>query len=452
MKIFIVDDERIIRVTLADELRDASHQVWEFANATAAMAQIREMEPELIITDLSMPGMDGIAFLEKIKAFNPDIQVIMMTAFSTVDNAVKAMKIGAYDYFTKPFESDELLLAVNRVEELISIKNENKFLRKQIIPKYNFESFVGDSQAVQEVFDLIKVVANTSSTVLITGETGTGKELLTNIIHFNSERKSKAFIKVSCAILNKEIFESELFGHEKGAYTGADSSQKGRFELADNGTLYLDDIDDMPLNLQVKLLRALEEREIERVGGTAPIKVDIRVIASTKVDLKELVAQGKFREDLYYRLSVFPIHIPPLRERREDLKGLILHFVDHFSGKEKVNIDPKALDYLCNYHFPGNTREVKNLLERLVLLAGGGIITPEIIPADIKFGKVNMLCTSMENRNLNEILKEVEQNAIQKALDKTSGNKSKAAALLGIPPSTLKSKIPKLFNNGTNGE
>jgi DNA-binding NtrC family response regulator len=449
MKIFVVDDERIIRVALADDLRDAGHQVQEFANASAAMAQIRDLEPDLIITDLSMPGMDGIQFMEKVKSYNQDIQVIMMTAYSTVDNAVRAMKIGAYDYFTKPFDSEEMILAVKRVEELINVKNENKFLRKQIIPKYNFDAFIGQSKAVKNVFKLVKLVSNSNSTVLITGETGTGKELLTNIIHFNSDRKNKPFIKVSCAILNKEIFESELFGHEKGAFTGAEKTQKGRFELAHTGTLYLDDIDDMPLNLQVKLLRALEEREIERVGGSTPIKIDIRVVVSTKVDLKELVDQGKFREDLYYRLSVFPIHIPPLRERKADLKGLILHFIDVFSGKEEINIEPQALDYLSNYHFPGNTREVKNLMERLVLLASDGVIGTDIIPADIKYGNKNMLCTSMENRNLNEILMEVEQNAIQKALDKTGGNKSKAAALLGIPASTLKSKIPKLFNNGS---
>lgn len=450
MKIFVVDDERIIRVSLADELRDAGYQVQEFASASAALAQIRDLEPDLIITDLSMPGMDGIELLHRVKIFNQDIQVMMMTAYSTVDNAVQAMKMGAYDYFTKPFETEEMLLAVKRVEEFISVKDENKYLRKQIIPKYSFDAFVGKSPAIEEVFKLVRLVANSTSTVLITGETGTGKELLTNIIHFNSDRKNKPFIKVSCAILNKEIFESELFGYKKGAYTGADKSQKGRFELAHTGTLYLDDIDDMPLHLQVKLLRALEEREIERVGGTDPIKVDIRVIASTKVDLKEMVAQGKFREDLYYRLSVFPIHIPPLRDRREDLKGLILHFVDQFSGKEEVKIDDEALNYLCNYSFPGNTREVKNLMERLVLLAVDGIITTDLIPADIKFGNKNMLCTSIENRNLNEILIEVEQNAILKALDKTGGNKSKAAALLGIPASTLKSKIPKLFNNGTS--
>jgi DNA-binding NtrC family response regulator len=445
MRIFVVDDERIIRVTLADELKDAGYQVNEFANANAAMAQIKDLEPDMIISDLSMPGMDGIEFLKKVKQLNQEIEVIIMTAFSTVNNAVEAMKLGAYDYITKPFDTDDVLLTVNRIKELKSIKEENAYLRKQIQPKFDLKAFVGKSPQILELFEMLKIVANTNTTVLITGETGTGKELLTNIIHFNSDRKNKPLIKVSCAILNKEIFESELFGHEKGAFTGADKSQKGRFELADTGTLYLDDIDDMPLHLQVKLLRALEEREIERVGGSEPIKIDIRVIASTKEDLKEKVAKGEFREDLYYRLSVFPLNIPPLRERKEDLRFLVEHFITNFAGKEEISMNKEALEILMNYGFPGNTREIKNLIERLVLLARNNIITAEIIPSDIKFGNTNMLYTSFDDRNLNDILMEVEQNAIQKALDKAGGNKAKAAALLGIPPSTLKSKIPKLF-------
>jgi len=449
MRIFVVDDERIIRVTLADELRDAGYQVNEFASANAAMAQLSNLDPDLIISDLSMPGMDGIEFLQRVKNYNQDIQVVIMTAFSTVDNAVQAMKLGAYDYLTKPYETEDVLLTVQRVKELKTIKDENAFLRKQIQPKFDFTSFVGASNTIHQLFEHVKLVANTNTTVLITGETGTGKELLTNIIHFNSDRKNKPLIKVSCAILNKEIFESELFGHEKGAFTGADKSQKGRFELADTGTLYLDDIDDMPLHLQVKLLRALEEREIERVGGSEPIKIDIRVVASTKVDLKEKVAKGEFREDLYYRLSVFPLNIPPLRERKEDIKLLANHFMQLFSGRNKMTIEEDAMEILLNYHFPGNTREIKNLIERLVLLARDGRITKDIIPLDIKFKDQNMLCTSFEDKSLTEILNEVEQNAILKALEKAGGNKSKAAGLLGIPPSTLKSKIPKLF--GDNG-
>ena len=447
MRIFVVDDERIIRVTLADDLKDAGYQVNEFATANAAMSQITELGPELIITDLSMPGMDGLEFLKKIKSINNEIQVIIMTAFSTVSTAVEAMKQGAYDYITKPFESEDILMTVNRVKELCNIKTENAFLRTQIQSKFDMSSFVGTNSTIRNLFDHVKIVSNTNTTILITGETGTGKELLTNIIHFNSDRKSKPLIKVSCAILNKEIFESELFGHEKGAFTGADTIRKGRFELANGGTLYLDDIDDMPLNLQVKLLRALEEREIERVGGTEPIKIDIRVIASTKVDLKEKVAKGEFREDLYYRLSVFPLNIPPLRERKDDIKSLITHFIKVYGGKNEISIDENALQFLLNYNFPGNTREIKNLIERLVLLAHNNVITSEVIPIDIKYGNKSLLCTDIENRTLTEILTEVEQNAIMKALEMAGGNKSKAADILGIPASTLKSKIPKLFNN-----
>jgi DNA-binding NtrC family response regulator len=451
MRIFVVDDERIIRVTLVDELREAGYTVYEFSTANAAMAQISDLEPELIITDLSMPGMDGIDFLKKIKNFNPDIQVIIMTAYSNVSTAVEAMKRGAYDYITKPFESDDLILTVQRVKELCNIKDENAYLRTQIQTKFDMSSFVGTNETILNLFEHIKLVANTNTTILITGETGTGKELLTNIIHFNSDRKNKPLIKVSCAILNKEVFESELFGHEKGAFTGAESIRKGRFELADGGTLYLDDIDDMPLNLQVKLLRALEEREIERVGSMQSIKIDIRVIASTKVDLKEKVAKGEFREDLYYRLSVFPLIIPPLRERKGDLEALILHFINSISGKNEVTIQKEAMNCLMKYNFPGNTREIKNLVERLVLLATNNVITYDHIPLDIKSGNKSLVCTNIENRTLTEILTEVEQNAIVKALEISGGNKSKAAEILGIPASTLKSKLPRLFQD-TNKE
>jgi DNA-binding NtrC family response regulator len=447
MRVFVVDDERIIRVTLVDELRDAGYTVNEFSSANAAMAQLSELEPDIVITDLSMPGMDGIEFLKRIKSFNSEIQVIIITAYSTVSTAVNAMKLGAYDYVTKPFESDDILLTIQRVKELCNIKDENAYLRTQIQSKFDMSSFVGSNETILSLFEHVKIVANTNTTILITGETGTGKELLTNIIHFNSDRKNKPFIKVSCAILNKEVFESELFGHEKGAFTGAESIRKGRFELANGGTLYLDDVDDMPLNLQVKLLRALEEREIERVGGMQSIKIDIRVIASTKVDLKEKVAKGEFREDLYYRLSVFPLNIPPLRERKEDLKPLIKHFINTFSGKNEITIQTEALNCLMNYGFPGNAREVKNLIERLVLLARNNVINYDLIPLDIRVGNKSVVCTNIENRTLTEILTEVEQNAIIKALEISGGNKSKAAEILGIPASTLKSKLPRLFQD-----
>ncbi len=443
MKIFVVDDERLIRVTLADDLRDAGYNVLEFANASSALAKIAEMEPDIIISDLKMPGMTGIEFLEKIKKANENIQVILMTAFSTVQTAVQAMKLGAYDYVRKPFDNDEMLLAVKRIEELVRVKTENKLLRAEVRPKYDLTSFVGSTPRVREMFDLVKIVAAKDTSVLITGETGTGKELLTKIIHFNSKRHNRPLVKVSCAILSREIFESELFGHEKGAFTGAEKSQKGRFEYADTGTIYLDDIDDVPLDLQVKLLRVLEEREVERVGGSTPVKIDIRVIASTKKDLRQLVDEGKFREDLFYRLNVFPLHIPPLRERVEDIVEMTKYFVSSFSPGEMIEIKPEVFPILQKYPFPGNARELRNLCERLVLLSKNNIIDSAVIPAEIKYPRGTVAYASLENKSLVSLLEEVERNAILQALERTDGNKAKAAELLGIPASTLKSKIAK---------
>ncbi len=443
MKIFVVDDERIIRVSLVDDLRDAGFQVREFSNARIALMTMQDELPDVVVSDMKMPEMDGLEFLKKAKEKYPDISFIMMTAFSTVSTAVEAMKDGAYDYITKPFNNEKLLIILQRIKELIKVKDENKYLRNQIEQEFDLSSFVGKSGPIAEVFDLIKIVADKTTSVLITGETGTGKELLTKVIHYNSNRRKKPLIKVSCAILNREIFESELFGHVKGAFTGAEKDKKGRFELADTGTLYLDDIDDVPLELQVKLLRALEEREVERVGGKEPIKIDIRVIASTKKDLKQLVEEGKFREDLFYRLNVFPINIPPLRERITDIPALLDHFVSLFSEKEPITINPQVYETLKAYPFPGNARELKNLTERLVLLAGDNQITEKIIPNEIKFPGRTLICSSPDNKTLTEILEEVEHNTIFMALDKSQGNKAKAAEMLGIPASTLKSKLAK---------
>jgi transcriptional regulator with GAF, ATPase, and Fis domain len=290
---------------------------------------------------------------------------------------------------------------------------------------------------------LVKIVAQKSTSVLLVGETGTGKELLTNIIHYNSKRSKKPLVKVSCAILSRELFESELFGHIKGAFTGAISEKQGRFELADGGTLYLDDIDDVPLDMQVKLLRALEEREIEKVGGHNIIKVDIRLIASTKKDLKKMVEAGEFREDLFYRLNVFPIELPPLRERPKDIVRLTKHFVDKFSDDGEIKIDDDVFEILKAYPFPGNVRELKNLSERLTLLSTNNKIGEEIIPYEVKFPGYNPAIFSFEDKSLNEILEEVERNALLSALNKAGGNKAKAAEILGLPASTVKSKITK---------
>jgi len=443
MKVVVVDDERIIRVALVDELRDAGYHVKEFSNAQTALVEMKEFEPDVVVSDLKMPRMDGIEFLKKTKEYFPNTCFILMTAYSTVSTAVEAMKLGAYDYITKPFDNEELLIVLKRVEEFRSVKEENKFFHKQIEKKFELSSFVGQSQPVKEVFNLIKIVADKPTSVLITGETGTGKELMTKVIHYNSNRRKRPLVKVSCAILSREIFESEMFGHEKGAFTGAEKEKTGRFEMANTGTLYLDDIDDVPLDMQVKLLRAIEEREIERVGGKEPIKIDIRIIASTKKDLRQLVMDGKFREDLFYRLQVFPINIPPLRERVTDIPLLINHFVKHFSQDNPVTVTPDVYEILKSYPFPGNTRELKNLTERLVLMARNNKITTEVIPAEIKYPGKSVIFSNIENKSLTEIMDDVERHSIFMALDKASGNKAKAAEMLGIPASTLKSKLSK---------
>ncbi len=446
LKIFVVDDERIVRVTTADDLRDAGYAVREFASGQAAIQYLSDTDEEvdIIITDLKMPNMDGLEFLAKAKEFRPNTFVLLMTAFATVETAVEAMKLGAYDYISKPFNIEELLLTIERIKELKEVKDENRQLRRQFQKRFDTKNFIGKSKETQKVFDLVEIIANKNTTVLITGETGTGKELLTNIIHFNSNRSKKPLIKVSCAILSREIFESELFGHEKGAFTGAEKQKIGRFELANDGTLYLDDIDDMPYDLQVKLLRALEEGEIERVGGTDTIKIDVRVIASTKKDLKQMVSEGMFREDLFYRLNVFPINLPPLRERPNDIEMLAKHFVEEFSQGVKIEIHPEALELVKRHPFSGNVRELKNLMERLVLLAKDNIIDKNILPIDVRFPGKQHTCFYFDNKPLDEILREVETNAISDALLRSGGNKAKAAQILGVPASTLKSRIEKL--------
>ena len=446
LKIFVVDDERIVRVTTADDLRDAGYAVREFASGQAAIQYLSDTDEEvdIIITDLKMPHMDGLEFLSKVKQLRPNTFVLLMTAFATIDTAVQAMKLGAYDYISKPFNIEELLLSIERIKEVKEVKDENRQLRTQVQKKFDTKNFIGKSEATRKVFELVEIIAKKDTTVLITGETGTGKELLTNIIHYNSNLSSKPLVKVSCAILSREIFESELFGHEKGAFTGAERQKIGRFELANTGTLYLDDIDDMPFDLQVKLLRVLEEGEIERVGGTETIKIKVRVIASTKKDLKQMVAEGKFREDLFYRLNVFPINLPPLRERPDDIELLAKHFVEEFSQGVKIDIHPEAMELIKRHPFSGNVRELKNLMERLVLLSSNSLIDKNILPIDVRFPGKQHTCFYFDNKPLDEILREVETNAISDALLRSGGNKAKAAQMLQVPASTLKSRIEKL--------
>jgi len=441
-KIMIVEDERILRVSLTDELDEAGYDVEAFENAKDALEKLKKKKFDLVLTDIKMPEMDGIELLQKSKQIRPDTAVIMMTAYGSIDSAVDAMKKGAYDYLNKPFQMDELFMLISHIEDYKKVREENQQLRAQLETTKG-DVFVGKSKAVQETMKLVHKVAQTDSTVLITGETGTGKELLTQTIHENSHRKDKPFIPVNCAVLSREIFESELFGHEKGAFTGAKGTRQGRFELADGGTLYLDDVDDIPLDLQVKLLRVLQERNFERVGGSHAIEVDVRVISSTKADLKKLIEEGKFREDLYYRLNVFPIHIKPLRERKEDIPVLIDYFINQKSPLESINISDNVLNILIEYDWPGNVRELKNIVERLLLLSENGDIRMSSLPAEIYQPESEKEVHRLGEDSLEDMVRNYEIGLIQQALDKSNGNKAKAAELLHLPATTLRTKISK---------
>jgi len=442
MKIFLVDDERILRVSLADELRDAGHIVHEFAGATGALQSLPDENPEMVITDIRMPGMDGLELLERIMQISPGTSVVVMTAYASLDTAIKALKLGAYDYLSKPFRSEEVLHLINRVDELRNIKKENQRLQNQISRQFNFSSFTGESRPVKQMFEIIRNIADTDASVLITGETGTGKELIANIIHYNSNRKNKPFVKVSCAILAREVFESELFGHVKGAFTGAEKERKGRFEMADPGSIYLDDVDDIPVDMQVKLLRVLQEKEIEPVGSSHAIKVNTRVISSTKFDLKKMISEGRFRDDLFYRLNVIPIHITPLRERPEDVPLLLERFINEFSPSDPIRISPGVVTLLQEYRWPGNVRELRNLTERLCLTFPGKDIHHEHIPSEYSYPSE----TGSDNKSpwdLAQILTKTESDLLKAALSHSGGNKTRAAKLLSIPLSTLRSKAEK---------
>ncbi len=443
LNICVVDDEEILRVTIAGDLKDMGHSVIEFDNPAEALNYIKSHSKiEVVITDIKMPGMSGLQLLQEIKKINHEICVIVITAYGTVKSAVKAIKFGAFDYLTKPFEPEELKNLINKIAEINCLRHRNKEFSEHFRTKYSISSYFGESDHVKKTKENIKLVADSNSTILITGETGTGKELLANIIHYNSNRRKKPMVKVSCAILSKDVFESELFGHTKGAFTGADKERIGRFEEADGGTLYLDDIDDIPLELQVKLLRVLQEKEIEKVGSNKTIKIDVRVIASTKANLMQLVKEGKFREDLYYRINIFPINLIPLRKRKDDIPILFNEFLKVYSQGKKIVVENNVLELLLNYDWPGNTRELKNLVERLVILSRNNIIDKSLIPSEITSPNFANLPVEMD-KNLVELVRNVEITAIKNALEEASGNKNKAADILGIPISTLRSKMEK---------
>ncbi|MFZ0388961.1 MAG: sigma-54 dependent transcriptional regulator, partial [Calditrichia bacterium] len=416
-------------------------------NGVEALENIRSIEPDILISDMVMPEMDGIKLLDTVRKKHQDIAVIMITAHGTIETAVDAMKMGAKDYILKPLRLDEILAKVETISQLKSLMKENQYLREKLSQKYNFNNIIGKNRKMLELFDLIKDIAKTSSTVLITGESGTGKELIANAIHFNSERIKKPFVKVNCAVLAENLLESELFGHVKGAFTGAIRDKLGRFELANGGTIFLDEIGDISANMQLKLLRVLQEGEFERVGGTDTIKVDVRIIAATNRDLQEMMSQGTFRQDLYYRLNVIPLEVPPLRERRDDIPLLISHFLDKFNkqfNKEIDVIEDDAMESLQNYQWQGNIRELENLVERAVVLNKSGRLTVKDFPAYLYQQESGGGEAELDlDKSLTDMVDVFERRIILKALRENNFNKLRTAEKLGIHRSTFMSKLKK---------
>src|SRR5688572_9290676 len=383
-RILIVDDEASARHALSEILTDEGYQVKMAGDGFRAIAAAQEFLPDLVLTDLKMPGMDGMGLLARLKQVHPETAVILMTAFGAVESAVEAMRAGAANYLTKPLNTDELLLVIERALEGAALRRETRDLREKLSERYDFSNIVGQSAEMRAVFKSVEQVATSRATVLITGESGTGKELIASALHHNSDRRERPFVKLHCAALAESLLESELFGHERGAFTGADRRRIGRFEQADGGTLFLDEIGEISPATQVKLLRVLQEHEFERVGGNQTVRADVRLVAATNRDLKKLVDEGKFREDLYYRLNVINLHLPPLRERRDDIAGLAAHFVRRFAaenGKTVDRIDTSAMRILRAHAWPGNVRELENVIERAVVLVDGPAILPKHLPS-----------------------------------------------------------------------
>ncbi len=447
--VLVVDDEIGARESLRMILKN-DYSVFLARDAEEAILQMGEHSPDVILLDIILPDLDGLKLLEKIKQREPDAIVIMITATKTVKTAVEAMKLGAYDYITKPFDIDELRLIVSRALSTQALEKEVKYLRKEVDRSFIFENIIGKSKAMKEIFGIVRQIADTRSTVLVMGESGTGKELISRAIHYNSSRKNFPFVTINCAAIPETLIESELFGHEKGAFTNAIEKKLGRFELAHQGTLFLDEIGELSLATQAKILRFLEEREFNRVGGAKTIKVDVRLITATNRELSQLIKKGAFREDLYYRINVVPIIVPPLRERREDIPLLLDHFIRKYNeeGNKKVQgVSREALELIMNYEWPGNVRELENLIERAIALTSNEYIQTDELPISMtNSSKINGLRDSVLSGRVSFLLaeEEFEKGIILDALKKTNYVQSHAAEILGISRRILKYKMDKL--------
>jgi len=451
-KILVVDDEQSMRDFLAILLTKEGHEVVTAGNGADALRAVQAEIFDLVITDVKMPGAGGMEVLKSVKEISPETVVIMITAFATTEAAVEAMKMGAYDYIIKPFKVDELKLIISNSLEKRYLRKENILLKREMESKAGFEHFIGKSEPMQKVFSLIRQVADTTSTVLITGESGTGKELVAKAVHFNSPRKNGPFVTVNCGALPETLLESELFGYMKGAFTGALSNKQGLFEAANNGAIFLDEISATTPALQIKLLRVLQEREFMRVGGTAGVKVNVRVIAASNKDLMAEVAKGLFREDIYYRLNVIPIHLPPLRERKEDIPLLAEYFLRKVVRKEADRarikiIDAEAMKAMMAYHWPGNVRELENTIERMVIMTPEDVIRINHVPDTVKSTSPSSGLVTLEipegGMNMEALLETAERTLLRKALEKSGGVKTEAAKLLGLSFRSFRHRLQK---------
>jgi two-component system NtrC family response regulator len=441
-RVLIVEDEDLMRELLVKILSGENYRLYQAASAEQALKLLQEQPMDLILTDLKLKAMDGLKLLSEARALDPDILVIVMTAYASVETAVEAMRKGAYDYITKPFINDELRVMLRRALDQRHLSRENSHLKRELRERYRFENIVGNSEAMQKVYRLIEKVASISSNVLIFGETGTGKELVARAIHYNSDRAERPFVAVNCGALTESLLESELFGHVKGAFTGAVANKEGFFRQADRGTLFLDEVNEVSPGLQVKLLRAIQEREVIPVGGREPLKFDVRLIAATNKNLEEAVQKGTFREDLFYRINVITIPLPPLRQRKEDIPLLVAHFLLKHGqrlGKPAIKMAREAMQALVNYEWPGNVRELENTIERTVALCEGETIGVADLPE--KLTQVKIAIRDLDEYEMT--LDALEEQHIKKVLHKVGGDKVKAAQILGINLSTLYRKLAR---------
>ena len=448
-KILVVDDEQSMREFLEIMLKKEDYKVSLASNGEEVLKLLERDIFDLVLLDVRMPKMDGIAVLKKIKTLAAETIVIMITAYASHDTAVKAMKEGAYDYITKPFKIDEIKLIIKNALEKKNLQKENSLLKQVVRDRYHFDNIIGQSQKMQALYELLEKVSPTKTNILVTGESGTGKELVAKAIHYNSPRKDRPFVTLNCGAIPESLIESELFGHMKGAFTDAIATKKGLFEVADEGTLFLDEISELPLLMQVKLLRVLQDREFKRVGGTEDLRVDVRIIAATNKDLEEAVREKRFREDLFYRLNVIQIKLPPLRERTDDIPRLAMHFLKKYSAelnKPISTVSPEALRLLQDYAYPGNVRELQNIIERAVALEISQELTAQNLRSylddHLQMKKVG-LDLDIPREGLEKFVEEIERTLLVKALDRTHGIKKKAAELLGINFRSMRYRLEK---------